>query len=267
MLNSEAHGESSATDMAAVETQQGPIPSFKRIEPGSVNLLPHKFTSSSSESADPAAIAKQTVDALNSALSSGDVIAVADLFVEDSYWRDHLALSWNLRTFTGKAAIKEQLSQHGSAVTSIKIDDSSAYRAPHFAPFDGFGKAKGIEFFITFESKAGSGRGTCRVFEENGKWKILSLFTGLREIKGHEEATGPRRSAGVAHGGKPGRKNWVERRAAERNYDEGREPTVIILGTSIRNLSDPDLIPHRCRPRRSHHCSTSQDAWNRCPHC
>lgn len=215
---------------ATVDTQKAPEPSFQRIEPGSVNLLPHKFTSSSSESADPAALAKETVDAFNKALSGGDVIAIADLFAEDSYWRDHLALTWDVRTFTGKAKIKEQLSQNGSAVTSIKIDDSSAYRAPHFAAFDGAGKVKGIEFFITFESKLGSGRGTCRLFEENGKWKIFSFFTGLQEIKGHEEATGFKRSAGVAHGGKPGRKNWVERRQSEKDYDEGREPAVIILG-------------------------------------
>lgn len=201
-----------------------------------MNLLPHKFSSSSSESADPKAIAKKTIDALNAALSRGDVLGVTELFSEDSYWRDHLALTWDVRTFTGKANIKKQLEENGSAVTNVTIDDSSAYRAPHFASFDGAGKVRGIEFFITFESKVGSGRGTCRLFEENGKWKIFSLFTGLQTIKGHEEATGPKRTAGVAHGGKPGRKNWVERRQAEQNYEGGVEPTVIILG----RYSPPD---------------------------
>jgi hypothetical protein len=175
-------------------------------------------------------LAKKTIDAFNKALSGDDVIAVADLFADDSYWRDHLGLTWDVRTFFGKAKIREQLSQYGCAVTAVKIDDSSAYRAPHFAAFDGAAQVKGIEFFITFESKAGSGRGTCRLFEENGKWKIFSLFTSLRNIKGHEEATGLNRPTGVVHGSQPGRKNWVERRQAEQNYEDGRQPTVIILG-------------------------------------
>ena len=218
--------------MAAIDVQTAPIPSSNRIEPGSVNLLPHKFTSSSSESANPSKTAKEIIDAFNAALSEGDVLGVADLFAEDSYWRDHLALTWDVRTFTGQTRIKEQLSQNGCAVTSVKIDDTSAFRAPHFSSFDGAGKVRGIEFFITFESKLGSGRGTCRLFEIGQSWKIFSLFTGLSQITGHEEATGPKRSNGVEHGGKPGRLNWVERREAEKNYEEGHEPTVVILGES-----------------------------------
>jgi hypothetical protein len=146
-------------------------------------------------------------------------------------------------------------------VTSVKIDDSSAYRAPHIAAFDGASKVKGIEFFITFESKVGSGRGTCRLFEENGKWKIFSFFTSLSDIKGHEEATGLRRPTGVAHGGQLGRKNWVERRKSEQNYDDGREPTVIILGqcTHMSNQSK-FLTDTRCRTRRPYRCSSSQDS-------
>ncbi|KPI43444.1 putative indole-3-pyruvate monooxygenase YUCCA3 [Cyphellophora attinorum] len=222
---------------AAVQPHNLSTPSFRRLEPGSVNLLPHKFTSSGSDDADPAALATETIDAFNKALSGNDVIAVAGLFAEDSYWRDHLGLTWDVRTFFGKAMIQEQLSQNGCAVTSVKIDDSSAYRAPHIAAFDGASKVKGIEFFITFESKVGSGRGTCRLFEENGKWKIFSFFTSLRNIKGHEEATGPRRPTGVVHGGQPGRKNWVERRQSEQHYEDGREPTVIILGAGQGGLT------------------------------
>lgn len=215
---------------ASVKTQQPTVPSSQRLESGSTNILPHNFKGTSSESADPKALAKETIDALNAALAKEDVIAVAELFANDSYWRDHLALTWDVRTFTGQAKIKDQLSQHGCNITSVKIDDGSAFKAPQFAPFDGAGKAKGIQFFITFDSKVGTGRGTCRLFEENGKWKIFSFFTSLQEIKGHPSATLFNRPNGVEHGGKPDRKNWAERRTAEKNYEDGREPTVLIIG-------------------------------------
>lgn len=217
--------------MAATQTQQATaVPSSQRLESGSINILPHKFSTTSSESVDPKAIAKETIDALNAALSKEDVIAVADLFAETSYWRDHLALSWDVRTFNGRAKVKEQLTQHGCSITKVEIDDGNAFRAPQFAPFDGAGEAKGIQFFISFESKIGSGRGTCRLFEENGKWKIFSLFTTLRELKDHPSSTFFNRPNGVQHGGRPDRKNWLERRTAEKNYEDGKEPTVLIIG-------------------------------------
>ena len=218
---------------ATAKLQQATVPSSQRLESGSTNILPHKFTATSSESADPKVIAKDTVDALNAALSKEDVIAVADLFADKSYWRDHLALTWDVRTFTGQAKIKDQLVQHGCNITSVKLDDSTPFKAPHIAPFDGFGKAKGIEFFISFESKIGTGRGTCRLFEENGKWKIFSFFTNLKELKDYPPATFYKRPHGVEHGGKPDRKNWVERRTAEKNYEDGREPTVVVIGNLV----------------------------------
>lgn len=218
---------------ASAQTQQATlVPSSQRLESGSTNILPHKFATTSSESADPKAIAKETVDALNAALSKEDVIAVAELFADDSYWRDHLALTWDLRTFKGRSKVKDQLSQYGCNIKKVTIDDATAFRAPQFAPFDGAGDAKGIQFFITFESKLGSGRGTCRLFEENGKWNIFSLFTTLRELNDHPSATFFNRPNGVEHGGKPDRKNWVERRTAEKNYEDGKEPTVLIIGQS-----------------------------------
>jgi hypothetical protein len=216
--------------MASVQVQKATEPSFSRLEPGSVNILPHKFNATSTEPSDATAVAKDIIDAFGAAIAKEDPIAVADLFADDSFWRDHLALTWDVRTFTGKDQIKEHLTQNGCGLTTISIDDSSAYRAPHFAPFDGAGNFKGIEFFINFETKLGRGRGTCRLFEENAKYKIFSIFTSLQELKGHEPAAGFKRPQGVQHGGNPERKNWMERRTAEKNYDDGSEPTVIILG-------------------------------------
>lgn len=52
----------------------------------------------------------------------------------------------------------------------------------------------------------------------------------MYELKGHEKTVGNNRLHGIAHGGQPGRKNWQERRTAMENFEDGNEPTVLILG-------------------------------------
>lgn len=218
--------------MATAKVAQPPsIPSFERCEPGSVNIPVHNFPSAGSSPTDPSSIADEVVKSINAALSNDDVIGLANLFNDDCYWRDHLALSWEFRTFKGKDKLSSWLKENGCSLKSIQIDTSNDFTSPRIGNFDGVGEVKGVEFFFTFKSKQGTGRGTCRLSEDSsGKWKIFSLFTQLQELNGFEEPVGPRRTQGVQHGGKPDRKNWLETRQAESNYDEGREPTVMIVG-------------------------------------
>jgi hypothetical protein len=71
--------------------------------------------------------------------------------------------------------------------------------------------------------------GLAKLVQQGGKWKAFTLFTLMRELKGHEESVASRTPQGVDHGGKPGRKNWLECRVADANY-ESSEPAVLILG-------------------------------------
>ena len=214
---------------AKVAQPRTTVPSFQRVE--GVNIPPHKFASAGSSPADPGSIADEVVKSINDALSKEDVIALANLFLEDCYWRDHLTLSWELRTFKGKDKVTTFLEENGCTVKSIELNKANAFTSPRVGNFDGVGEVKGIEFFFSFKSKVGAGKGTCRLSEDNnGRWKIFSFFTQLTELAGFEEPMGARRRQGVQHGGKPDRKNWLEQRQAELNYDEGREPSVLIVG-------------------------------------
>jgi hypothetical protein len=84
--------------------------------------------------------------------------------------------------------------------------------------------------FLTIETNVGSGAGIVRLVQDNGIWKAFTLFTFLRELAGHEENVGKKRPNGVDHGEQLSRKNWLDRRKAEENFEEGQEPTVLILG-------------------------------------
>ena len=57
------------------------------------------------------------LNAFDQALQAGDAGAVADLFEDDSYWRDLVTFTWNIKTMEGRDAIEDiiepYLIQHG----------------------------------------------------------------------------------------------------------------------------------------------------------
>ena len=106
------------------------------------------------------------------------------------------------------------------------------------ADFDG--KVNGVGSFLKIETDVGKGPGIVRLLQDQqdgGSWKAFTLFTTMHELKGHEETVRGNRPHGVAHGGKPGRKNWQERRTATENFDGDMEPTVLILGTETLHIA------------------------------
>lgn len=212
-------------------TMDPPVLSRDRIEPGSCNIPLGKFPQTcSSTDISPGKVASELISQFNTALSAEDHQAVSELFIENGYWRDHLCLSWDFRTLKGTENISNFLSKN-HRLTNVQIDRSSAFRSPHVGPIDGFGDVTGIEFFAKVTTELGSGRAVARLAEVNGNWRFSTLFTSLEELKGHEESVHHRRPKGVQHGEQEARKNWLEQRIDDINF-EGKNPTVIIIGTN-----------------------------------
>jgi hypothetical protein len=237
------------------------VPSHMQSVPGSVNIPIARFPPAS-KSAVPDAdkAASDLVDTFNKALKQHDYQAISHLFLEDGFWRDHLALSWDFHTVKGPKKVLGFLkdcegSRDGFRLKNIAIDRTSNVRAPQVAPVDGAGEVPAVQFFFKLETVIGWGEGIARLVEQDGNWKIFTLYTSLRQLKGHEEEIYDRRAKGVEHGGQPGRKNWAERRTAESNYDEGREPAVLIVGRSFSLNSQALLISF---PRRGSGWSDSR---------
>ncbi|KAI3554908.1 hypothetical protein CABS01_11684 [Colletotrichum abscissum] len=214
----------------------GTFPRSERIEPGSVNLPPREYPPSvRSTSVDAGKAATDVINAFNAALNSKDYNKLAQLFVADGYWRDHLALSWDLRTLKGREKIQSFLSE-ACRLKEVQIDTSTAYRAPHFAPLDAHGKVQCLQYFIKVKTDVGPGEGVVRMVESGDKWEIFTFFTTLREIAGHEEPTRHRREKGVDHVQKRESKNWKEKREDSVNYVDS-EPTVVIVGAGQAGLT------------------------------
>lgn len=203
-----------------------------RVEFGSVNIPVGVFPQSASAiPLDPQKIARTVVNKFNEALSRRDYPEVGKTFLANGYWRDHLALTWDLHTIKGRDDIIKFLAD-GHRLLKIEIDSSDSFRSPHNAPIDGFGDVQGIESFVTLETAVGRGSGVVRLAEEDGSWKIFTLFSALLELTGFEEPIKHRRTKGVEHGGMAGRKNWLERTNSTANL-ENSEPVVLIVGKTI----------------------------------
>jgi hypothetical protein len=221
--------------MGSVATQVPvDVPSADRGEPGSFHLHTANLpVTSSSKSTDVDSIAEAWVDSINKLLKSPGL--ATEIFFEESYWRDQLCLSWDFHTLKGPEKIVSLLKQskNGCRIKSFALDKSSKLRSPTASVMDADGKVHTVQAFLTVETDVGRGSGIVRLVQHHGSWKVFTLYTFLKELKGHEEVIGKRRPNGVAHGEHLSRKNWLDRRKAEENFEDGEEPTVLILGRTL----------------------------------
>ncbi|RJS93014.1 NAD(P)/FAD-dependent oxidoreductase [Salinisphaera sp. Q1T1-3] len=162
---------------------------------------------------------QNVLSALNRALANRHIDDALSLFVDDCYWRDFLAFTWNLKTVEGKARIRDMLDARLDDVQpgDWTVDDNEP--ATH---------ADGItEGFIEFDTSLARGYGYIRL--KDGL--IWTLLTTMHELKGHEEPRGDTRPMGAKHGAHQGEPTWAEEREAElAELGVSTQPYVLIIG-------------------------------------
>jgi len=164
------------------------------------------------------------------------------LFHPDSYWRDVLALSWNLQTINGADAILRELHVHSrrAAPCHFRIDPDRA--APRRVTRAG---TEAIEAIFKFETAQGRGSGILRLIPDAGdrnKLKAWTLLTALEELKGFEEPLGSARPRGQSYSRDFRGPNWLDLRKAASAYAD-RDPVVLVVGGGQAGLS----IAARCK--------------------
>jgi cation diffusion facilitator CzcD-associated flavoprotein CzcO len=158
------------------------------------------------------------------------------LFHPDGFWRDVLALSWNLQTLNGIDAILNELPLLADRTEprQFKID-------PERAPPRRVKRAgtETIEAIFRFETNAGRGHGIIRLIpdtDDGNRLKAWTLLTALEELKGFEEALESRRPRGQSYSRDFRGPNWLDQREASLAYAE-RDPTVLVVGGGQAGLS------------------------------
>jgi putative flavoprotein involved in K+ transport len=178
------------------------------------------------------------LESLARALEARDVAAAVNLFLDDCYWRDLLAFTWNIKTMEGREAIGDML------IATLEATRPTAWLMSGEANADG----GTIEAWFTFETATARGQGILRL--RDGRCR--TLFTAMTELKGFEERKGPSRPLGVRHKADPDRQTWSEaRRREERELGSETQPYCLIigggqgglaLGARLRQLGVPTII-------------------------
>lgn len=174
------------------------------------------------------------LDSFARAMEHADTAAVADVIDPDCWWRDLLALSWDLGTYHGTERIAGLLDEHlkSAAVSDVALVTDFG---PRFvAEEDSTGT---IEGFFTFQTPRAWCRGVARLRQVDGVWRAWTVMTGAEDLKGHERALGHRRPTGPRHEtGATTQRNWKDKREAAAAYAD-RDPDVVILGAGQGGLA------------------------------
>ena len=178
------------------------------------------------------------LDRFANALEAQDIAGLTALFDDQCYWRDLIALTWNIRTMEGRDAIGD--------MAKACLGDTH----PRNFALDGDAtEADGVtEAWFTFETDTARGIGHVRL-KEDSAWTVL---TTAQELKGFEEARGANRSKGVDHGALTNRQTYGDARAREeQELGFVTQPYALIigggqggiaLGARLRQLGVPTII-------------------------
>src|SRR4030081_840882 len=171
-----------------------------------------------------------------SALAKPGDSLLKTLFHPDSYWRDVLALSWNLQTINGAEAILRELKARAisAALSGFRIDPDRA--APRRVARAG---TNTIEAIFKFETSQGRGSGILRLIPDAGdgnRLKAWTLLTALDELKGFGEQQGKSRPRGQSYSRDFRGPNWLDLRKAAAEYAD-RDPDVLVVGGGQAGLS------------------------------
>ena len=166
--------------------------SAEYVEPGSVPLplanLPQ--CDEIQKDINPNKIIDDWIQLFNYAVSNLGAISTSDLFIDQCFWRDHLCMTWDLRTFHAREKIAPLL-KHGCRIKEVTLDQSSELGSPTDTTLDG--KLQIVQSFLKVETEVGRGAGVVRLVYDEGSWRCLTLYTFLEELGGHQEPTAQQR--------------------------------------------------------------------------
>jgi len=227
--------------MASVHPAEASLPTLSKL--GNPTL---------EEGLDTVAIAKGWFASFSKAAEAADVAAVLGLLIDSEftsgafgdgptienpnpdalsvYWRDLLALTWDLRTFEGAPSIAKVLEDRlaSTKLSNLSLEPSD-FAVERWSP-----ELAWITLVFTFDTEVGHGRGLARIVpmasQGNVVWKGHTIFTNLEGLKGYPELRGPHRNPKPNHG------KWEAERQKELAFED-RDPAVLIIGGGHSGLN------------------------------
>ncbi|KAL0063951.1 hypothetical protein AAF712_009141 [Marasmius tenuissimus] len=201
------------------------------------SLPPHHPVPDSTKSDPnyPSQVAREWLTAFSSFSS------LENLFIEDSFWRDIIALSSDVRTFRGyqaqiKPFIETRARSHLSTESKLELLTETAAPIAKSSIVDVFPDLAFLQFAFKLRlSYGGKGSGIARlVYTGNANegvkgWKAFTVFTCLDELDGVVEPVGQNRPVN------PITEPWSDYRKAQNDF-VGKDPEVLVIGAGQTGL-------------------------------
>jgi cation diffusion facilitator CzcD-associated flavoprotein CzcO len=185
----------------------------------------------------PKDIANEWLSKFSNVLANGEAFRLEEVIHPEGWWRDHLAVTWDLRTLHGLPKVIAFLSPVIKSVglQNFKLAPAGLFVPLVVKPFDGL---EWVESMFTFETAVGEGKGMLRLVKVGATWKAHMLYTALQHLKDVREIIGENRPHGgnnsLAGGVSSG--NWLERRHRQNEFID-EDPTIFIIGAGQAGLA------------------------------
>ncbi|EKM50761.1 uncharacterized protein PHACADRAFT_153015 [Phanerochaete carnosa HHB-10118-sp] len=157
---------------------------------------------------------------------------VSSFLLADPWWRDVFALTWDLRTFYGRAKVETFLNDRLAEAGFGNVAFADAIYQP--AGVD----LAWILVHFTFETTVALGKGVARlVYCPDDSWRAVTVSTHLDALKGHPELTSADRDPRINQG------DWAERRRKELEFAD-KDPEVLVIGGGQAGLQTAARLKH-----------------------
>ncbi len=183
---------------------------------------------------DVVGIAETWLAEFAAALAAVELEGLGALLTPGVYWRDMLALTWDIRTFSGRDEVCAGIAEFVRERCPIDFEPD-----PTTVQCIKRGEAEpSVEALFDFQTDVGWCRGHVRLRSAGGdaaRWTAWTVFTALRDLKGHEEKAGRHRP--TFHGSTQERsKKWMT--SAEHSaYFETNDPDTVVIGGAQTGLA------------------------------
>ena len=182
---------------------------------------------------DATAIARTWVRCFALLIDNRDVRELTDDFLyAEPWWRDTFALTWDIRTFQGRAKIATFLNDRLAETGFGNIEFAKAVYQPVFPDL------AWILAHFSFETKVATGRGVVRlVYGKDRMWRAVTISTQLEGLKGHPEQSSASRDMRTDQG------KWAEERKKSIEFVD-KDPEVLIIGGGQSGLEVAARLKH-----------------------
>jgi putative flavoprotein involved in K+ transport len=178
---------------------------------------------------DDVRLAETWVAAFGKALQDQDERGLAELFAEDSHWRDLLAVTWDMRQVSGRGPLVARLLDSSRKLEAHSFRLSEHYAAPTRQVRVG---REVVEAFFEFDTVYGSALGLVRICDPESSGSVgraWMLLTQIESVTGALSVRRGPRPAPVGTDGHGGAVTWAAHREWTREFAD-REPDVLIVG-------------------------------------